>query len=137
MKTEPKQVLDPKVMLVQGAAILDEVLGPAGFVFEFREKGKGSGGHFAWGEFVRGNRSIEVHFRYSLGMVKYHVGTAELTHEDYLKCLGVYEKRHYPDFPNHPLDSFRSLSQDLSEFCADFLTADCSRFLSCTSRKNI
>jgi hypothetical protein len=127
--------LGSKAMLLRGAEILGEVLQPAGFAFEFRGSGEGSGGLFAWGEFVREDRRVEIHFRHTLGMVAYHVGAAKLTHEDYLKCLGVYEKRHFPDFPKHPLDSFKELSRDLREFCTDFVAGDASKFLSCTARK--
>jgi hypothetical protein len=127
--------LDPKETLLKGAEILATVLVPAGFVFNFREHGRGSGGQFAWGEFVRDDRRLEFHFRFSLGMVTYHVGSARLGHEEYMKRLGVYERRHYPDFPEHPLDSFTELSRDLVEFCSDFTLGDASRFLSCASRK--
>jgi hypothetical protein len=124
--------IDAKERLLKGAEVIGKVLVPAGFTFKFRGDGIGSGGHFASGEFVRGDRRLEFHFRYTLGMVTYHVGTAELSHEDYLRCLGVHEKRHYPDFPKHPLDSFIELSKDLAEFCSDFVTGDASKFLSCT-----
>ena len=46
----------PKDALLEGAKILDLVLLPKGFQFQLREKGRGSGGNFAWGEFVREDR---------------------------------------------------------------------------------
>jgi hypothetical protein len=131
----PEIVIGPKAILLAGSEILGNVLTPAGFKFQFRGDGVGSGGHFAHGEFVRGNRRLEFHFRHTLGMVTYHVGEAQLGHEDYLRCLGFYEQRHYPDFPKHPLDSFTELSRDLREFCSDFVSGDASKLLSCASRK--
>ena len=62
----------PKQTLLAGVGILDSVLSPYGFVFEFRDEGIGAMGPFAWGEFVRGDRRLELHYRYGLGLVTYH-----------------------------------------------------------------
>lgn len=64
--------MTPREVLERGVAILDSVLAPAGFRFVLREEGRGSGGDFAWGEYVRGERRLELHYRYSLGNVVYH-----------------------------------------------------------------
>jgi hypothetical protein len=40
--------------------MLETLLSPYGFVLMFREEGRGAGGVFAWGEFVRGDRRLEV-----------------------------------------------------------------------------
>lgn len=58
--------MTPKETLLAGVNVLDSVLRRAGFVFEFREEDRGSGGDFAWGEYVRDNRRLELHCRYSL-----------------------------------------------------------------------
>src|ERR1700733_2642043 len=42
-----------------------------GFVFGPTTAGDGSGGSFARGEFRGGNRRLELHYRYSLGLVTY------------------------------------------------------------------
>ena len=76
-------------MLLAGVELLDELLAPHGFRFEFRGADRGSGGEFAWGEYVRGERRLELHFRYSLGLVAYRVGGLWIAHEPYLRALGV------------------------------------------------
>jgi hypothetical protein len=111
----------PKDWLIDGTQSVDRVLGPAGFAFHFREEGKASGGPFAWGEFVRGDRRLELHFRYSLGLVTYHVARHSVSHELYMRELGVWQQCRYPDFPNDPLSSFDSLAHDLS-FADDFVS---------------
>jgi hypothetical protein len=48
----------PQGSLLEGAEILTKVL-PEDFSFQFRGGGKSSGGNYAWGEFVRGDRKLE------------------------------------------------------------------------------
>lgn len=119
---------DPEATLKAGIEALDPVLNPHGFKFGFEGTGKGSGGWFAFGKYVRGDRSLELHFRYSLGLVTYHIGEYSLDHESYMRSLGVYGKNSYPDFPTDPLESFRSLAQDLLRYCSDFLAGDGVQF---------
>jgi hypothetical protein len=119
---------DPETTLKAGIEILDPVLNPHGFRFVYEGSGKGSGGRFAFGKYVRGDRSIELHFRLSLGLVTYHVGESSLDHESYMRSLGAFGKNSYPDFPTDPVESFRSLAQDLLHYCSDFLTGDGAQF---------
>lgn len=65
MAQQPRRI-DPKTILINGAKILEQVLGPHGFEFRFQSEGQSSGGLFACGQFVRGDRALELHFRYSL-----------------------------------------------------------------------
>jgi len=111
--------LTPTESLLSGAKIIDEVLAPSGFVFEYRENGFSSGGHFAWGEFVRGDRRLELHFRHNLGQVTYHAAGNKATHESYMRELKIWGKHHFPGFSSEPLQAFRDLSHDLS-FARDF-----------------
>jgi hypothetical protein len=60
----------PKTILLRGVSILAPALG-SGFAFEFRDEGRSSSGAFAWGEFVRGKRRLELHFTRDLGPVRY------------------------------------------------------------------
>jgi hypothetical protein len=62
--------MTPREILLRGKEELDPLLTPQGFYFEFRSEGPSSGGPFAWGEFVRGDRRLELHFRDSLGLVR-------------------------------------------------------------------
>jgi hypothetical protein len=62
-----------------------------GSVFEFREEGEGAMGPFAWGEFVHGDRRLELHYRRGLGLVTYHALAKKATHEAYIKKLGLWE----------------------------------------------
>jgi hypothetical protein len=44
-------VVPPKVPLLEGARVLETVLAPKHFHFQFRGEGKSAGGNYAWGEF--------------------------------------------------------------------------------------
>ena len=100
-----------------------------GFVSAPATVGSGSGGSFASAEFRRGDRSLELHYRYSLGLVTYHVGHLTLSHEDYmLSVLGRRWGSEYPGFSEDPLDGFRRLLSDLKHHCIDFLAGSDAGF---------
>jgi len=113
----------PKEILLAGAAILEPVLSPHGFRFEFRDEGKGAGGFFAWAEFVRGDRRLEFHYRFSLGLVTYHALGKKASHEAYMKELGRWRNNRYPGFSFGYLDGFHDLAHDLG-YADDFLSGD-------------
>ena len=56
-------------VLTAGVQLLDSLMQSYGFVYTATTVGVGSGGAFAAGEFRRGDRSLELHYRYSLGLV--------------------------------------------------------------------
>ena len=92
------------------------------------DTGSSNGGHFASGEFKRGTRKLEFHFRHSLGMVTYHLADRSMTHQQYMRSVhGSLDVSHYPGFSNDPLDAFQHLLLDLKEYGCDFLarTDDC------------
>jgi hypothetical protein len=113
-------VLHPKEELLDGAKILDPVLLPHGFRFQFREEGRGFGGNFSRGEFVREDRRLELHFRQSLGLMRYHVGNQSASHEWYMRELGVWDQCRYPGFSEDPAAAFHDLAHDLG-LAEDFL----------------
>ena len=119
---------DAQTKLVAGPEILAFVLRPHGFVFRLEANGNGSGGEFSSGAFHRDNRRLELHFRYSLGLVSYHVDRYSLDHETYMRLLGVYGKNQYPDFPTDPMHSFHHLAADIDKYCDSFTTGDGSKF---------
>jgi hypothetical protein len=121
-KPVPAQV-NPAEALREGAAILDEVLVPLGFQFIFGGDGKSSGGPYSQGNFVRGNRRLEVHFRLSLGLVRYHIGAVNASHDAYMSELGVRGKCNYPGYSDDFRDAFRDLAHDLA-FAEDFLSGE-------------
>jgi hypothetical protein len=120
---------EPEKTLRNGCRVLDPVLRPHGFRLKAGTHGVGSGGTFASCKYVRGDRFLELHYRYSLGLVSYHVGEASLDHEMLMRMLGVRNKCLFPDFPTEPLDSFRSLARDLELYCSDFLSRSGIEFL--------
>src|SRR3954451_20598089 len=75
----------PSELLQRGAAILADVLGPAGFEFIQTEDDTTTGGAFASGEFLRGDRRLELHVRSSLVLVRYHFDDESLSHEDLVR----------------------------------------------------
>jgi hypothetical protein len=128
-------VKDLRETLQQGADILAPVLVPHGFHFRTVASGRSSGGAFAQGEFVLGDRKLELHFRWSLGLVTYHIGTQKLAHEDYMRALlGRSQAGHYPLCSNEPLAGFEALRQDLVEHCSDFTGGTGEQFRQCIEK---
>jgi len=113
-------MVHPKEALEIGGEIVGRVLAPHGFDFKITRSGKGSGGHYATAEFIRGDRRLELHFRNNLGLVAYHLGSLSVSHGAYMRELGVAERCHYPGFPSDPLLSFEHLAHDL-KFVDDFI----------------
>jgi hypothetical protein len=105
-------VQDPVSVMTAGAAILARELSPAGFTFQLTRHGRGSGGNFAMARFTRGDQYLEIHFRYSLGLVTYGWGDSRLSHADYLAGLG--KAGAYSGYGTDPLDGFRHVAQDLA-----------------------
>jgi hypothetical protein len=114
-------VIHPKDALLNGVHILESVLLPKGFQFHFRGEGQGSGGDFAWGEFVRADRGLELHFRRSLGLVRYREGDHSASHEAYMRELGVWGHCRYPGFSEDVEAPFHGLAHDLG-FAEEFLS---------------
>ncbi len=107
-----------------GAAILSPLLTSYGLHFRIGSEGRGSGGLSCEAEFSDGDRVLELHFRYSLGLVKYHRGGQVVSHQAYMKALGIVDACAYPGFSDDPLDGFRHLLSDLDRFGDDFLAGD-------------
>ncbi len=118
-------VTSPKEALLAGAEILERILVPNGFEFCYRGLENGSGGKSACGEFVRQDRRLELHFRFSLGLIRYHVRKWSASHESYMRELGVWTKCRYPGYSENAIDAFRELAHDL-KYAEDFLTGRAS-----------
>jgi hypothetical protein len=114
-------MIQPKDALLCGLQPLQRVLSPNGFLFHFRGEGVGSGGAFAWGEFTKEDCRLELHFRFTLGLVTYHVAEKYAHHETYMRELGVWEQCRYPGFSSEPPSAFEGLAHDL-RFAEDFLS---------------
>ncbi len=108
-------------ILESGASLLRPLLEPHGFQLSEVSLTRGSGGTGATCAFTCGQKRLELHYRYSLGLVTYHVGEASLLHEDYMRLKGVGKQASYPDFPKQPIESFEHLALDLASFCKDFV----------------
>ena len=119
-------------LLERGVAELVQVLGPAGFEFIQSDEGADSGGPFATGEFLRGDRRLELHVRSSVGLVRYHFGDESLSHEDLVRGVraleGISAEGQYPGFSTDPMAGFRHLRHDLERFGAIFLRGGAKSF---------
>ena len=124
--------MNPVDVLLKGARELEPVLGPHGFEFVQTDSGRSSGGHFASGEYRRGDRRLELHVRWSLGLVTYHVGQNSLSHEQLTRAvratLGIGEPARYPGFSDDPLDGFRHLEVDLRHLGRVFTSGAAEEF---------
>src|SRR3979490_2805493 len=95
--------------------------------FSFKEgpAGPSSGGLFSTGGYVNGDRTLEIHFRHSLGLVTYHFGQRSVNHECYMRAvLGNAGGNRYPGFSDEPLSAFKNLAYDLQNFATAFLKED-------------
>ena len=116
-------MFDPKSQLESGVAILDPALLPHGFVFHFQDAGCGSGGNFAWGKYVREDRSLHLHHRWGLGIIQYNIADLSMDHAAYLKSLGVDNQSDLLSTRlESGLDRYYALRSDLENFCTDFVT---------------
>jgi hypothetical protein len=111
--------MDASLELREGVALLQPLMESRGFSFEAGPTGRGSGGNFAAGSFVKGSRSLNFSVRYSLGLVSYSAGHHTISHEDYLRAIGA--KGRYPGFSERVIDGFDHLKSDLEEFFDAFL----------------
>src|SRR5215475_12014006 len=119
----------PGEILERGCSILDPILLKHGFEREEIVTGKGSGGCFAATNYRNENRTLELHFRYSLGLVTYHFGSLSLTHEAYMRALlGPKGGNMYPGFSGDPLDGFQELAKDLETKADAFLAGSSVEF---------
>ena len=128
-------VKDRREILQQGADIVASALVPHGFHFRMVSSGSSSGGAFAHGEFVREDRRLELHFRWALGLVTYHIGVHELAHADFMRALlGRSQAGHYPLCSEEPLAGFEALRLDLVEHCSDFMIGTGEQFRQCIEK---
>jgi hypothetical protein len=110
----------PEEHLIKGSKILSTYLEPLGFKFLLVTKGQGSGGRFAHGQFVCEDRIIDLHFRYSLGLVSYQADNLILGHEDLIDLLDKKGQNQYPNFSDDPIDAFNCMKWDLKYLLPDF-----------------
>jgi hypothetical protein len=113
-------------------AELTPVLGPAGFEFIQSDEGTDSRGPFASGEFLKGDRRLELQVRSSLTLVRYHFDDESMAHEDLVRGVraldGISEEGQYPGFSQDPMAGFRHLRHDLERFGAIFLVRGAKAF---------
>jgi hypothetical protein len=120
--------LTPEQQLSDGVKILSTYLEPLGFHFKLLGTGQSSGGHFVYGQFVCGDREIELHYRWSLVLVSYKVGNLALGHEDYINLLDKHGQNKYPNFSDNSQDAFTCLKFDLENLMKDFAENNASLF---------
>ena len=127
MRAEPQ---NPAEILAAGVSLLQNFMVSHQFVYTATVSGDSSGGRFASGEFRRGNRWLELHFRDSLGLVTYHAGPVSLGHDDYMwSVLGRRWMSKYPSVSDDPMQAFRDLLSDMEQHASIFLTGSDSDFL--------
>ena len=112
---------DVIAILDAGAKIVDVVIEPHGFVWALGKTHAGHPGNAARGAFAKGDRQLELGFRWSLGPVTYRIGAVSVNHEALMKYAGHYSDAKYPGYSVDPLDAFRHLASDLRSFEDDFM----------------
>lgn len=110
----------PGEILQMGLDILSDFMGKHSFRPSTVQQYHGSGGPSASCEYTCNERSLELHYRHSLGLVTYKVDDLVVSHVEYMKALGATDSK-YPGFSEDPLDEFRGLLIDLQQYGSDFL----------------
>ena len=124
-----KMKKSPTEILRDGRLVLDPVMEKFGFIFAGVLSGKGSGGPYASGTYLNKDRKLQIHFRYSLGLVTYHFGTLSMDHASYMRALlGNVGGNKYPGFADSPLVQFDDLAYDLRTYATAFLNGDFDLF---------
>jgi hypothetical protein len=118
------ELADVIAILDAGAKIVGVVIEPLGFVWALGKTHAGHPGSAARGAFVKGDRQLEVGFRWSLGPIIYRVGGAAVNHEALVKYAGHSTEAEYPGYSTDPLDAFRHLASDVKNFGGDFMFGD-------------
>jgi hypothetical protein len=119
----------PTEILREGCAILDPVMNMYGFSFAAGGAGRSSGGPFASCAYVNADRKLEIHYRFSLGLVTYHFGELCIDHESYMRALPADKRENrYPGFSDDPFAAFHDLAYDLQNFATAFLEGDSKQF---------
>jgi len=123
MATKPSEILR------EGRVVLDPLLGKYGFSFVQGPAGSGSGGPYASGVYRNGERTLEISYRFSLGLVTYHFREISIDHESYMRFVpGAKGHHRYPGFSDDPLSGFRDLAYDLENFATSFLNGEFAEF---------
>ena len=106
-----------------GCELNAPVLVSDGFQFRLRDAALSSGGHFAWGEYVRGDRRLALPVRASLGLVTYHLDDLQVPHEAFVRTVhGASGGNAFPRFLTTLSMGFRHLRHDLERIA--FRAAD-------------
>ena len=122
-------------ILDAGSKIVGDVIGTHGFVWAPGKTHTGHPGNAARGAFVRGDRQLELGFRWSLGPVIYRIGTVSVSHETLMKSSGHYAEAEYPGFSTDPVEAFRHLAGDLQRFGGDFMFGDGATIIAASKAK--
>lgn len=115
-------------ILNEGLKYINPIMEENGFKWIDEKSGNGSGGAFSSGKFIKDNRTLELHFRFSLGLVTYQIGNDKLSHEEYMNHAAGKNKNEYPGFSENPLDGFKHLASDLTNYAQDFLKGSGKEF---------
>ena len=118
------ELADVIATLAAGAKIVGAVIEPHGFVWVPGKTHEGHPGNAARGAFVKGDRQLELGFRWSLGPVTYRIGTASVSHGALMWYSGHHADAAYPGYSSDLLDAFRHLASDLQKFGGDFMFGD-------------
>jgi hypothetical protein len=121
MKKQPIEVLR------EGRQGLDPVLTQYGFSFKRGSSGPSSGDES--GAYTNGNRKLEIHYRFSLGLVTYRFGETSFDQRSYMRALlGDNGGNRYRGLSDDTTAAFQNLAYDLQNLAGAFLEANLEEF---------
>jgi hypothetical protein len=116
---------------------LNPVLNPLGYVFEADGYAVSSGGPFASGFFVNGEKKIGLIYRSfsGLGSVNYECRQSAVSHSDLMRYLGKedqsklkYDSKKFSSYAREEGDVLDALIHDIQSFEIDLLTSSSEQF---------
>ena len=126
-----------KQALLTGIKIIDPILNLLGFVFEISGVGVSSGGSFASGFYVKGNKRMGLIYRAGagLGAVIYEYHQSSISHRALIQYLGKsnvnklkYSDFKFASFSKEGRDPFEALAYDIQNSALEFLNSTDSEF---------
>ena len=125
--------MTPDELLDRGLAEITPVLTAAGFAYiKAPTAYDDNGTPYASGDFLKGDRRLELQVRRSLNVVRYHFGDDVLSHDDVVRGAravdGLTGEAQYPGFSDDPMAGFRHLRADIERFGDIFLNRGAKAF---------
>jgi hypothetical protein len=105
-----------------------ELMDHCGYKWQDGDEVDANGEHFAWGQFVNGDRKVRFAFGQQLVLLKYHSERAVLDHEQFVQGMGGTVRFERTRFFDEPAKQLEAALSDLREVGESFLEGNVADF---------